>query len=186
MVLSTKMLCSLNTSLTWLEALIRAESNYIKNILLHHSTCEILEMADQVRSEFCISCESLPVDHRSAIVDILIESFPIIHASKSNQSVLIDVQELFLDKDCFMQLLSCDEKEISEPEPENDEGQIEAETNTNNQVYGPKRRIRRKPLHEKFPTLVPCATEFIKGHSFQAHGRRRETTGTGGVLLSPK
>ena len=71
-----------------------------------------------------------------------------------------------------MQLLSCDEKEISEPELVQDENQIETETNTNGQVYGPKKRIGRKPLHEKFPTLVPCATEFIKGHSFQAHAKR--------------
>ena len=36
----------------------------------------------------------------------------------------------------------------------------------------------------KFPSLVQSATDFIKSHSFEAHNRRRETTGTGtGVSL---
>ena len=36
----------------------------------------------------------------------------------------------------------------------------------------------------KFPTLIDTATDFIKSHSFAAHNRRRETTGSStGVSL---
>ena len=40
-------------------------------------------------------------------------------------------------------------------------------------------------MHIRFPELVECASNFIKDHSFAAHSRRRETTGTGtGLCLN--
>ena len=58
-------------------------------------------------------------------------------------------------------------------------------SSTTSPTCGPRNREDRKPLWMKFPDLVKCATDFIKSHSFSAHVRRRESTGTGtGVSLA--
>ena len=49
-------------------------------------------------------------------------------------------------------------------------------------VFGPNAKRGRKSLWQEFPSLVPILTNFIKQNSFMAHGKRRETTGTGATI----
>ena len=92
--------------------------------------------------------------------------------------MLVDLHKLLFETGCLFSLLAANEKsvknEVAKPK-------IVKPTAT---VYGPKNKVGGKPLRQKFPQLIKIATEFIKGHSFQAHVQCRETTGTGnGVTL---
>ena len=49
-------------------------------------------------------------------------------------------------------------------------------------VFASHTKRGRKSLWQEFPSFVPILTNFIKQHSFMAHGRRRETTGTGATI----
>ena len=162
----------LNSSLSWVEAYIAAECDTFKHVPLSYS--DIVKIAGSVHAEFCVSVEVLPIEERSNIIDLLVERFPIMFVSRGNNSLLIDLHELLLDKECFTQFLKSDEKEK----------EVQQNKAADDVFIGPGNRIGRKPLYVKFPSLIDCATNFIKEHSFAAHVRRRETTGTGtGVTL---
>ena len=89
----------------------------------------------------------------------------------------MDLHELLFDRDCLSSLLTVEETIDSEAVKSK---AVEQKPT----VYGPKNKVGQKPLWQKFSQLIEIATEFIKIHSFQAHFRRRETTGTGnGVTL---
>ena len=44
-------------------------------------------------------------------------------------------------------------------------------------AFGPPKKRAKKPLYEEFQGLIDVVNNFVKQHSFAAHGRRRETTG---------
>ena len=95
-------------------------------------------------------------------------------ASRSGNLILINIHDFLLNKDDLMSLLYIDEDEADEAPPE----KVYKE-----KVFGPPKKRGRKPLYEKFPGLIDVVNNFVKQHSFAAHGRRRETTGTGLLLL---
>ena len=95
-------------------------------------------------------------------------------ASRSGNLISINIHDFLLNKDDFMSLLYIEEDEADEAPPEN----VYKE-----KVFGPPKKRGRKPLYEKFPGLIDVVNNFVKQHSFAAHGRRRETTGTGLLLL---
>ena len=95
-------------------------------------------------------------------------------ASRSGNLILINIHDFLLNKDDLMSLLYIDEDEADEAPPE----KVYKE-----KVFGPPKKRGRKPLYEKFPGLIDVVNNFVKQQSFAAHGRRRETTGTGLLLL---
>ena len=101
--------------------------------------------------------------------------------TKEGISVLFDFEKLSLNKAAFHLLLAGDSS-LEDNDTENISEKGDAEKDL--QFIGPRKRPGRTPLYVKFPNLIACASEFIKNHSFSAHVRRRETTGTGaGVTL---
>ena len=76
-----------------------------------------------------------------------------------------------------------DQKELNNDAAEDNAIDVDS-IQTTSKVYGSKKKTGKKSLVEKFPTLVACATDFIKSNSFAAQNCRRETMGTGtGVSL---
>ena len=106
--------------------------------------------------------------------------------TKENVSVLLNFEELSSKKDAFNLLLTgvdASAKEIA-PADANDDSAEEDNLEQNIGFIGPKRRPGRMLLYIKFPSLIDCATKFIKEYSFSAHVRRRKISGTGkGVTL---
>lgn len=103
--------------------------------------------------------------------------FPVMHAKKLHAGVLINVRDIVLVPDLFVTV---------EEENENvgaASGETVNDIPTEPPQYGPQLKRGRKPLHELYPNLVPLINEFIKEHSFSAHNRRRETTGTGIMVM---
>ena len=95
-------------------------------------------------------------------------------ASRSGNLILINIHDFLLNKDNLMSLLYIDEDAADEAPPE----KVYKE-----KIFGPPKKRGRKPLYEKFPVLIDVVNNFVKQQSFAAHGRRRETTGTGLLLL---
>ena len=115
------------------------------------------------------------------LLSTLLEHFPIISAKRDRRHVLIDSNELFLQKDTLLQLLFDDCAETDATETQSASSATKSESAP---VFGPHKKLGRTPLWIKIPTLIECATNFIK-HSFPAHVRRRATTATGnGVSLA--
>jgi len=92
--------------------------------------------------------------------------------SKNGQTLLLNIHDFLMDENAFNLIMF---NECSSEKP--DETVIVPPINE--VKFGPHKKTGRIALHEKFPNLVEVATNFIKEHSFSAHGRRRETTGTG-------
>lgn len=165
-----------NSSLSWTEAYNRFIAQHIdlsKN--KKKSVASIQYAQERVGNETIISCKDIAVDldssSKGAFIEALLSNFPIMQVSRSKTSVLIDFKELLLHEDAFLKLLSS----VVEAESDLDNNEV--------RYYGPRRKTGRKALHEKYPQSVEIVTNFIRQHSFSAHGRR-ETTGTGaGVTL---
>jgi hypothetical protein len=142
---------------------------------------EIINNALMIKQNFFLNVNNLIGDCcKKKLTDFLPLNFPIMQIEKDGSTILINVQDLILDSNLFEILLASDDPPVDIPlhEPNQDTHNLPPI------VYGPKNKPGRKPLYQKFPTLLDCATDFIKSHSFQAHNRRRETTGTGtGVSL---
>lgn len=165
----------LNTSLSWEKAFLNIENCNIADTLVH----DVKAIASDIQAEFCYPVNLIPIEIKKQIIYMLILYFPVILVEGKDNSVLIDMTELILDKDAFVLILKggCENNENEEELKEHEN--IEKTT-----FIGPKKRPGRIPLYIKFPSLVDCATKFIKEHSYTAHVRRRETTGTGvGVTL---
>ena len=108
--------------------------------------------------------------------------------TKENVSVLLDFEELSLNKDAFNLLLTGGDTSFKEIAPADDNGNDDSaekdELEQEIEFIGPRKRPGRTPLYIRFPSLIYCATKFIKDHPFSAHVRTRETTATGrGVTL---
>ena len=168
-----------NSSLSWTEAYNRFIAKAI-DVPKKISVASIQYAAEKVENETFVSSEDIAVDldleSKNDMIEALLSNFPIMQISRGKTSVLIDFKGLLLHEDAFPKLLSV----------ENPIVEVETDLDNSSEVryYGPRRKAGRKPLHEKFPALVEIVTNFVKQHSFSAHDRRRETSGTGtGVTL---
>ena len=158
----------LNTNQTW-------EKAYNVFLVNHIEIPKLISLAGHVHSEFCVSTVELGVTEE--IIKTLLENFPIIRAKQGQNDVLIDHNELLMQPDCFLRLLT---NQSDENIPKKQTEKVNLKSQNQKQVFeGPKQRLGRRPLFERFPTLIECATDFIKQHSFSAHVRRRESTATG-------
>ena len=106
--------------------------------------------------------------------------------TKENVSVLLDFEEMSLNKDRFNLLLTggdTSSKEIA-PADDNDDSAEKDELEQEIKFISPRERPGRTPLYIRFPSLIYSAIKFMKDHSFSADVRTRETTATGrGVTL---
>lgn len=137
---------------------------------------KILFYAVLIKEHFCLNTDHINEEKaiKDLILNVLLQYFPVIELTcgnhseltRGNHSVLIDSVKMLLDSLIFEILLIFDDQK----EPNNDDSM-----QTTSKVFGPE-KTRRKSLVETFPTLVACATDFIKSNSFVAHNRRRETT----------
>ena len=178
----TKRLKCLNSALSWELAFVNAEYNLIKCDI---PVLQVVTIASRVRNEFCIPVNDIEFDQRQALVELLMEYFPIMFLTKNEYSVLVDVNELLLEKNAFMLLLSDTTTNESEDKNKDKGNGPQEEEEEIAPFIGPKMRKGRKTLHERFPSIIDEATNFIKEHSFSAHVRRRETTATGrGITLN--
>ena len=109
------------------------------------------------------------------IVQLIIQNFLVMLASKKHAAVLIDYSELVLHLDTFVTIM--ESKEDSEHENVSNESRMTK--SSKEKPFCPTKKRGRKALHEMYPNLVPIIINFIKQHSFSAHGRRRASTGKG-------
>ena len=100
----------LNSSLSWLESFLRADSNEVRNLPENLTVTKLVALASRVQNEFCVDVGDLCVnlDESPVIINSLLWHFPIMHVSKKGKSVLVDVHELLLDGDSFLHILSSD------------------------------------------------------------------------------
>ena len=175
-----------NSDVPWATAYSTFEATGGKFVPKSFDVTKIRYAAEQIENETFVAFEQLCVSvngiKREELIEILITNFPIMCVARGEQSVFIDIHELLLNGNAFVALLN-GENPIAQNDTEaNDSGSRDEEVHV--QTFGPHRKSGRQPLHEKYPQLVSEVTSFIKQHSFSAHGRRRETTGTGvGVTL---
>ena len=156
----------LNAQLSWENAYCKFDTTTPRNLPPGTTALDIRHSATRIEEDVCV-----PVDgeFKQEISLMLQQHFPVMAVNKNNNIKLYNVSELILHTDLM----------LTEDKP----GQVEEIENEENKkgdtFIGPRRKRGRKPLWEQFPTLLEETTSFIKGHSFMAHGRRRETTGTG-------
>ena len=159
-----------NTELAWRKAFYDLECNTIKILSPGITLTDIQDLASEIESEVFINASEIP----TTMIEYLLKHFPIIHVVKGSLSCLINVHELVMNTDTFVILFERDISTIN-----GNSSATEKTSKMKDAVQGPKRKTGRKPLHVKYPDLVKIVTDFIKQHSFAAHGRRRETTGSG-------
>ena len=94
---------------------------------------------------------------------------------KENVSVLLDFEELSLNKDAFNLLLTGGEASSKEIAPADDDNDSAEKYDLEQEIgfIGLRKQPGRTPLYIKFPSLIDCAKKFIKEQSFSAHVRRR-------------
>ena len=96
------------------------------------------------------------------------------YAVKLGAAVFINIRDLIMQPDAFVTMEK--EKAVEQTNV------TQTEKKKKESVFGPNAKRGRKSLWQEFPYLVPILTNFIKQHSFMAHGKRRETTGTGATI----
>ena len=174
-----------NTGLTWDEAYLSLETKIIRGTYV--PKLSLLNLAARIHDEFLLKTDEISAESaskREVIISQLLQNFPILRATnkeKANKDVLVNVHELLLSPDSFDILLGADKDVSNEPDNQTIYDPTEEAVLV---TEGPTRCRGKEPYWLKFPELVETATNFIKLHSFSAHNRRRETTGTGtGVSL---
>ena len=65
----------------------------------------MISCASTVQSEFCLPVNQLPGLRRDVLINVLLQFFSIMLVTKENVSVLLDFEELSLNKDAFNLLL---------------------------------------------------------------------------------
>ena len=130
-----------------------------------------------IKEHFCLNTDHINEEKaiKDLILNVLLQYFPVIELTRGNHSVLIDSVKMLLDSLIFEILLTFDDQKEPNNEAAKDNAINDDSMQTTSKVFGPE-KTRRKSLVETFPTLVACATDFIKSNSFAAHNRRRETT----------
>ena len=130
-----------------------------------------------IKEHFCLNTDHINEEKaiKDLILNVLLRYFPVIELTRGNHSVLIDSVKMLLDSLIFEILLTFDDQKEPNNEAAKDNAINDDRIQTTSKVFGPE-KTRRKSLVETFPTLVACATDFIKSNSFVAHNRRRETS----------
>ena len=136
-------------------------------------------------------------DVKNECIQEILENLPVMLISKDQTKILVNLPELILEKNVFLDLICMAEhpenkNQCQEPDVVNEEVNQAAEVPVNQanvqqeQTDDNERRKKRgpAPIHEKFPEMVNMVTNFLKQHSFCADNRRRNSTFTGnGVSL---
>ena len=93
----------LNTKISWEQALVNSESGTIK--IDNFTVNELISCASTLQSGFCLPVNQLPGLRRDVLINVLLQFFSIMLVTKENVSVLLDFEELSLNKDAFNLLL---------------------------------------------------------------------------------
>ena len=130
-----------------------------------------------IKEHFCLNTDHINEEKaiKDLILNVLLQYFPVIELTRGNHSVLIDSVKMLLDSLIFEILLTFDDQKEPNNEAAKDNAINDDRIQKTSKVFGPE-KTRRKSLVETFPTLVACATDFIKSNSFVVHNRRRETS----------
>jgi len=154
-----------NTALSWEKAFNLAENDCITRETIALTT--IIQVAGRIQAEFCVNIKEENID--AELINILLTYFPIMRVKKKDWDLLIDMNELLFQKELFIELFRQDiyrkPDTIETNEPVNEP--VVGETVAPDGDGEPKLKAKRgrKALWVKFPTLIECATEFIKQHS---------------------
>lgn len=108
-----------------------------------------------------------------AVIDQLVESFPVLLLQKQHTLVLLDFTELQFRPGLVHELLTLDLNPTTE---ECDDRVERASPNTEGIFF--YKKTGPIPLEERYPQLLTTMMEFIQLHGFAAHVRRRSGTGT--------
>ena len=153
-----------NTDLTWEEGYKRLENiQMIRGI----SKSKLAQLANFIEEERFLDEEVVPETYPKC----LLLNFPVIYAVKLGAAVFTNIRDLIMQPDAFVSM----QKEKAAEQT----NVTQTEKKKKEPVFGLHVKRGRKSPWQEFPSLVPMLTNFIKQHSFMAHGRRRETTGTG-------
>ena len=156
-----------NTDLTWAEGYNRLENiQMIRGI----SKSKLAQLANVIEEKTFLDEEIVPETYRNC----LLLNFPVMYAVKLGAAVFINIRDLIMQPDAFVTMEK--EKAVEQTNV------TQTEKKKKESVFGPHAKRGRKSLWQEFPSLVPILTNFIKQHSFMAHGKRRETTGTGATI----
>ena len=160
-----------STSLSWERAYLDDESNVFSPKRI--SVSDIVSVASDVQSEFCMLVQRLKEDVRDEIICLLVEFFPIMLAVRNKKTVLVVINELLLEKEAFTVMLSGDDEACTMEDDEEEEVTVPEGGNNGERANEdrPNKRCGRAPLYIRFPTLIDVAIAFIKEYSFSAIGR---------------
>ena len=98
----------INTSLSWEREYLDAESNVFSPKRI--SVSDVVSVASDVHSQFCIPVQRLKENVRDDLICLLLEFFPIMLATMNKKTVLVDINELLLEKEAFTVMLSGDDE----------------------------------------------------------------------------
>ena len=144
------------------QTLVNSESGTIK--VANFTVNEVISCASAVQSKFCVTVNQLPVLHRDELIDVVLQFFPIMLVTKENVSVLLDFEELSLNKDDFNLPLTGGDASCNEIAPADGNCDSAEKDDLEQEIgfIGPQKRAGRTPLYIKFPSLIDCTTKFIK------------------------
>ena len=175
-----------NSHLSWTQAFNNFESCSTEKLPKEVSSTSVRYAAEQIEHDTFVCAGGLNLTcHSQEIIDAVVSNFPVLCLTRMGNIMLIDIHGLLLGGGAFTSLLNGDD-------PTSNFDQISSSSNSEcaqddavrSPIFGPRQKRGRRPMHERYPELVNEVSSFIKQHSFSAHGRRRETTGTGvGVTL---
>ena len=112
--------------------------------------------------------------NETAFVQQLLQAYPIMHLHLDSPLIINIWQADFFSED-FASYMEGSTSKHSDKET------VIVKDMTNKSKNEPvlKMKVGRKPLVEKFPTLIGTATNFIKLDGYSAHARRRISSGSG-------
>ena len=161
--------------MTWEKASLVAD--FIKPSQLPYglSLQELIQIASNIEHEVFVETTYIETN-REKVAQLIIQNFPVLLASNKHAAVLINYSELVLHPDTFFTIMKSEEEDS---EHENVCNESRMTKSAKEKPFGPTKKHRRKVLHEMHPNLVPIIINFIKQHSFSAHGHRSESTDIG-------
>ena len=160
-----------NSQKSWEDCYLSLERKTVK-----FPTCvsalDIFHICSIIEQDTFVDESIIGFEHRKNIIDFIVRHFPVMYAKKMNAGVLMNIHDLLMLPDLLIT--------IDEEQPKNaNNDEVAKKVKPKSTAFGPFQKRGRKPLHETYPNLVQIITDFIRQHSFSAHNRRRETTGTG-------
>ena len=163
-----------NTDLTWAEGY-----NRLENIQMIRSIpkSKLAQLANVTEEKTFLDEEIVPETYRNC----LLLNFPVMYPVKLGAAVFINARDLIMQPDAFVTMEK--EKAAEQTNVTQTETNVtQTEKKKKEPVFAPYAKSGRKLLWQEFPSLVPILTNFIKQHSFMAHGKRRETRETGATI----